>query len=219
MVILVPVKKLAHAKQRLSSMLDAAERIALADAMLEDVLQTLARWDKRPAVAVVTSDERACQLARRLSLDVIEDPTNRSESEAIAMATRVCEAGGASGTLVLPGDIPLVQVRELEEIVAAAPSVGTVLVPSADGQGTNAVWRRPAGLFPLSFGGDSFSRHQRAARATGKPCTVLCLPGIALDVDTPEDLALLIAAGGVSNAHRLLREWNLPERLLAATRV
>ncbi|MFQ5776406.1 MAG: 2-phospho-L-lactate guanylyltransferase [Terriglobia bacterium] len=219
MVILVPVKKLACAKQRLSTVLDAAERTALAGAMLEDVLQTLAAWAKCPPVALVTSDPRACRLAQQFSFEVIEDPTNRSESDAIAMATGVSEAEGASGTLVLPGDIPLVRVSELEEMVAAAPPVGTVLVSSADGRGTNAVWRRPAALFPLSFGGDSFLRHWQAARATGKPCTVLRLPGIALDVDTPEDLARLLAADGNGNAHRLLRAWNVPERLLTPTRV
>ncbi len=65
-----------------------------------------------------------------------------------------------------------------------------MLVPAADGRGTNAIFRRPAGLFPARFGNDSFKPHHAAAQATGKPCIVLPLPGIALDVDNPEDFAL-----------------------------
>ena len=76
----------------------------------------------------------------------------------------------------------------------AAPPEGSVLVPAADGRGTNAAFRRPAGLFPLRFGNDSFKPHLEAARATEKPCIVLSLPGIALDVDNPEDLRQLAEA-------------------------
>jgi 2-phospho-L-lactate guanylyltransferase (CobY/MobA/RfbA family) len=39
------------------------------------------------------------------------------------------------------------------------------------------------------------------------------LPGIALDVDTPADLAALVAAPGERRAQRLAREWKLDQRL------
>ena len=62
-MILVPVKLLTDAKQRLSAILSPEERLALARAMCEDVLQTLANWKKRPPVAVVTGDSFARDLA------------------------------------------------------------------------------------------------------------------------------------------------------------
>ena len=105
---------------------------------------------------------------------------------------------------------------ELEQILAAAPPEGAVLVPSSDDRGSNAVFRRPADLFPLRFGNDSFQPHLRAAQATGKDCAVLHLPGIGLDVDTPADLSRLIAAAGDTRAQKLLRDWSLSERLVAA---
>ena len=82
-----------------------------------------------------------------------------------------------------------------------------MLVPSSDRRGTNAVFRRPAGLFPLRFGNDSFRPHLSAAHTTGKPCIVLSLPGIALDVDTPEDLRQLASAQGDTRAQQLARRW------------
>jgi 2-phospho-L-lactate guanylyltransferase len=101
------------------------------------------------------------------------------------------------------------QAWELQAIYDAAPEVGTVLVPAGDGRGTNAVLRRPAALFPLHFGNDSFKPHFAAAQAMGKPCVVLPLPGIALDVDDPADLQKLIHLPGDTRAQRLARSWDL----------
>ena len=109
-MILVPVKNLADAKQRLSPVLSPEERFTLAQAMCEDVLQTLARWQKRPAVAVVTSDPFARDLAARFDFDVVADD-NSGETSAIEMATAVCRERGAASTLVVPADIPLIEMR------------------------------------------------------------------------------------------------------------
>lgn len=208
-MILVPVKNLANAKQRLASVLDQSARTELAQAMLWDVLETVATWEDRPDVSLVTNDPFALDLARQFDFQVIPDHANRSETDAIEMATRYCESRGADSTLVIPGDIPLIQGWELERIFEAAPEQGSVLVPSADGRGTNAAFRRPASLFPLRFGNDSFRPHLAAAHATGKPCVTLSLPGIALDVDNPLELLQLAAAPGETRAQQLVRKWRL----------
>lgn len=215
-MILVPVKDLSQAKQRLAPLLDQSSRTELACAMLFDVLETLGNWKSRPEVAVVTSDFFAVDLARRFDFEVIPDHANRSETDAIEMATEVCRSRGLDSTLVIPGDIPLVRAWELETILRLAPQEGSVLVPAADGRGTNAAWRRPADLFPLRFGNDSFKPHLAAAKATQKPCVVLPLSGIGLDIDNPSDLRQLAAAGGQTRSQRLVRQWDLTDLPRAA---
>jgi 2-phospho-L-lactate guanylyltransferase len=215
-MILVPVKNLSAAKQRLASLLDQATRTELARTMLLDVLETLASWAGRPEVAVVTSDVFACDLARRFGFEVIRDGANRSETDAVEMATRVCESRGVDFTLVIPGDIPLIQAWELEKTLQAAPEEGSVLSPAGDGRGTNAAFRRPAGLFPLRFGNDSFKPHLAAARATGKPVVVLPLPGVALDVDSPADLRQLAESSGETRSQRMVRNLDLADLPRAA---
>lgn len=215
-MILVPIKDTATAKQRLAAVLDQASRTELARAMLDDVLTTLHNWEKRPAVGIVTGDSYASRLAREYGFEVIPDRDNPGETGAIEMATRVCVERGVEFTLVIPADIPLIQVWELEEILRQAPAEGSVLVPAGDGRGTNAALRQPGGLFPLRFGNDSFKPHLAAAQATGKPCVVLQLPGIAVDVDNPADLLQLTSLPGETRAQKLARQWNLSERLQAA---
>ena len=211
-MILVPVKNLSEAKQRLSPILTPEERFALARAMCQDVLEALARWRKRPAVGVVTSDPFARTLAVRFEFEVIADDHNFGETSAIEMATAVCRERGATSTLVFPADIPLIETAELQTIADAAPTGGAVLVPDAAGRGTNAAWRSPGDLFPLRFGNDSFLSHLAAANATRLPCVVLVLPGIARDVDRPEDLREIAAARGETRSQKLVRGWNLDRR-------
>lgn len=215
-MILIPVKSLAYAKQRLASILDQPSRTRLAQTMLFDVLETLHGCAGSAEVSVVTSDPFALELAQRFEFQIIPDNSNRSETDAIEMATRFCEEQGIDSTLVVPADIPLIQASEIEKILQAAPAEGSVLVPAADGRGTNAAFRRPAGLFPLRFGNDSFKPHLAAARATDKLCVVLSLPGIALDVDNPSDLRQLAEYPGQTRAQRLIRQWNLTDLPIAA---
>jgi len=206
-VILIPVKNSSSAKQRLAAVLDQPSRTKLAQAMLWDVLTALHGWNERPPVAVVTSDPYAVSLANEYRFEIIADPENPGETGAIELATRLCVERGVESTLVIPADIPLIQVWELEEILKHAPAEGSVLVPAADGRGTNAAFRRPADLFPLRFGNDSFKPHHAAAQTTGKPCVVLNLPGIAVDVDNPSDLQQLVSLPGETRAQRLAREY------------
>jgi 2-phospho-L-lactate guanylyltransferase len=214
-MILVPVKNLKQAKQRLALALDQPARTSLAQAMLHDVLEVLSSWPGRPEVAVVSCDGFALSLANTYGFEVIADHKNSGETDAIEMATLVCEMRGLD-TLVIPADIPLIQAWELQAILDAAPATGSVLVPAGDGRGTNAVLRRPAALFPLRFGNDSFKPHLAAAQASGHPCIVLQLPGIAVDVDNPGDLKQLVELPGDTRSQRLARQWDFSDYPLAA---
>ncbi len=207
-MILVPVKNLANAKQRLSTVLEQASRTELAHAMLTDVVEAIAAF-AGDEVALATSDPFATELARQYRFEIIRDEANVSETNAIEMATRACEGRGIESTLIIPGDIPLIEARDIHAIYDASPNTGSVLVPSKDKRGTNAVLRRPAGLFPLRFGNDSFMPHLAAAIATNTSCVVLSLPGIALDIDTPEDLRELAETPGEKHSQVLARKLGI----------
>ena len=211
-MILVPVKNLANAKQRLAPVLEQSSRTELAQAMLADVLQALAE-SAADEVSLVTSDPFAIQLADHHRFGVIYDDSNLSETSAVEMATRACEFRGIQTTLVIPADIPLIEDADIRAIYQSAPANGTVLVPSTDQRGTNAVLRRPAALFPLRFGNDSFMPHLVAAIATRTTCVVQSLQRIGLDIDTPEDLQQLVNAGGEKRSQCLARKLGFSEAL------
>lgn len=216
-MILIPVKGFTTAKQRLASLLSPVERSVFARAMLEDVLRALASCSGASPVAIITGDAGAQQVALRFGFDLIHDSDAAGETEAVAMATRVCIGRGVASVLVLPGDIPLVESREVKAVTSALSgppdAPGVVLVPAHDGRGTNAALLRPPGLFELRFGNDSFEPHLMAARKSGQACEVLHLPGIGLDVDNAADVVQLLRAGTRTESQELLHSWNVPQRL------
>jgi 2-phospho-L-lactate/phosphoenolpyruvate guanylyltransferase len=205
-MILVPVKNLDNAKQRLAPVLPQSDRTELAQTMLQDVLEAVSQASA-DEVALVTSDSFALDLASFFNFEVIRDDSNLSETDAIATATQVCLRRGIQTTVVVPGDIPLIRAVEIQQIYENAPERGCVLVPSSDKRGTNAVLRRPAALFPLRFGNDSFMPHLTSAIAAENSVVVLSLPGIALDVDTPDDLHRLALAFGEKRSQLLVRQF------------
>ena len=201
----VPVKELDRAKERLAPALPLVGRRALMLAMLEDVLAALAATPGLGRLAVVTVDAAARRLAGRYGARIIETGARDGHSGAVAAAARLLAAEGCPGMLTVPGDIPLITPAEITQLLGAhRPAPSFTIAPSRDERGSNAIICSPPDAVPLSFGENSFFPHLRAAEANGLRPTVLRLPGIALDVDTPEDLAALTLVPSATRAHAYL---------------
>ncbi len=206
-MILVPIKDLRHAKQRLSPALTPEERAALAHAMVEDVFDAVAPFANDPGVAIVSGDIWASQQAKARNFTIILDTDQAGETAAIEMATAFSGGQGAEFNVVFPADIPLITSDEVRTVLGLMPDRGCVIVPAADNRGTNAILRRPFDLIPLRFGNDSFQPHLAAAKATGLEVIVRRFPGIGLDVDRPDDLVALMREPVRSRAQQLLLDW------------
>ncbi len=186
----VPVKERDRAKERLAPLLPPEMRQALALAMLEDVLAALAAAAGLAGLLIVTVDPAASRMARQYGARIVEDGARDGHTGAVTMAARLLAAEGRDGMLTVPGDIPLVSANEIGRLMAThRPAPSFTIVPSHDEGGSNAIVLSPPDAVPLRFGVDSFFPHLRAAEARGIRPTVLRLPGIALDIDNPEDLA------------------------------
>jgi 2-phospho-L-lactate guanylyltransferase len=193
---ILPVKSPHNAKQRLEGYLPAASREALARLMYEQTLATLCQAAGIDRVLVATSDGRIAGHAPDLGALVVMESEQLSHSaSADAACLRAIEWGAATALLV-PIDVPLAVPGDFERLALAArelPRPGLAIVPSADGTGTNALARTPPDVTPSRFGPGSFRIHLEQARARGVPVEVLRLPGLMFDIDTPEDVAELLA--------------------------
>lgn len=213
----VPVKDLQHAKQRLAGVLDAAERQALFAAMLEDVLAALAASQRLAGILAVTRDVQARNLAARYGARVLVEPASRGHTAASTLGAATLAAEGAAGMLQLPADLPLLTAADIDAVLQAhaeAPSI--TLAPSRDRLGSNAVACSPPDLLPLRFGDDSFYPHLERARALGIEPSIVERPGLALDIDTPADLAAFLAAPSRTRAYAYLTQSGIAARLSAA---
>ena len=210
----VPVKALAEAKQRLSPRLTAAQRHALAAAMLEDVLTALC-GASIAGIMVNTADNAAAVLAHRFGARVVTERAQDGHTAAVTAMAEIMTREGTTAMLTVPGDIPRIVPAEVRQICAEPHEPPFVaIVPAHDQRGSNAVLLVPPTAIPLRFGDDSFFPHLETARRHGIEPQILSLPGIALDIDHPDDLyALLHAAPRLdTRAGRLLEELRLSPR-------
>lgn len=197
----VPVKDTADAKQRLAAAVPPRLRQGLALAMLEDVLSALAAAAGLAGRLVVTNDPAAMRLAARYGAACSAEGAGDGHTGAVMTAACRLAADGSAGILTLPGDVPLVTATEIAALLAAhRPAPSFTIAPSHDEMGSNAVLMSPPDAVPLRFGDNSFFPHLRAAEARGIQPTVLHLPGVALDIDNPADLAHFAALGSRTRA-------------------
>lgn len=196
---LVPAKLGPTVKSRLGPFLTPDERGALARAMLADVLAALAGAPSLAGVAVITRDEVVTALAESAGAVALRETATGGLNAGVAEGLAGCRARGASGVVVVMGDLPNLTSAEIEHVIADLPERGVVLVPSYDGTGTNVLALRPADLVPAtSFGAGSLALH-RAATAHLET-VVRPLRGAALDVDTADDLSRLLRGGAAGAA-------------------
>jgi 2-phospho-L-lactate/phosphoenolpyruvate guanylyltransferase len=206
-VPLVPVKALAAAKGRLGPWLSPLERRLLAIAMFEDVVAALQATPGLAAPLVVSPDREMWRRAEAIGCRVVEEPGGgEGLNAALALAA---ERAGDEGLLVVAADLPLASASGLRRVLEAAALAPVAVVPSHDGDGTNVLaWREPASFAPR-FGPGSAARHLSVPGAVRVDD-----PGLAMDVDTVEDLRLV--AGRVDPdavTGRRLHDLRLPARL------
>ena len=179
--------------------------------MFEDVLATLAAVPELAGILVVTVDPSAGAIAARYGARVASDGARAGHTGAVAAAARQLAAEGL-GMLEVPGDIPLVEAGDIRQLITAhgtVPDRAFTIAPARDQRGSNAVLCSPADAVPLRFGENSFFPHLAAARACGIEPKVLQLPRIALDIDTPDELVLFLAAPSRTRARALLEQWRV----------
>lgn len=193
---ILPVKSPQNAKQRLKEFLGVEQRATLARMLYTQTLAALCQAEGVDRVAVVTCDAETAGHARRSGALVFEEDEQVSHSvSADAASLRAMELG-ASTVLLVPIDIPTVIPSDFSQLAASARASacsGVIVVPSCDGAGTNALALTPPDCIQSRFGPGSFSAHLDQARSKGLPADVLRVPGLMFDLDTPEDVAQLLA--------------------------
>ena len=189
---IVPVKPLRRGKSRLSTTLSEDERAQLNEKLLKHTLETLTSLKELEQVLVVSRDPHALTVARRHGARTVREDGQPHLNTALARATVVAKIHATRGVLILPADLPLLEPEDIRSLIARAKDPPVVVIaPDRKEEGTNALLMSPAGLIEYDFGKNSFSRHCERAKKAGARLEVVKLPSLELDLDLPEDLALL----------------------------
>jgi 2-phospho-L-lactate guanylyltransferase len=196
---LIPVKGFCNAKQRLSPLLDAADRELLAEVMFRDVLKQVLKARGLVETYVVTGDSKVAEIAMSLGAQLIREEVEKGETDAVDFARSELKQLRREAVLIIPGDMPLVRSADIEEVLAQMPEGAgfpfALLVPSHDRMGTNALLLAPPDIIKLRFGYDSFTYHMSQLSALGLPLRFIENERLALDIDEPKDLERFLSFG------------------------
>ncbi|MFN2148961.1 MAG: 2-phospho-L-lactate guanylyltransferase [Anaerolineales bacterium] len=189
---IVPIKPLRRAKSRLSGVLSRDERATLSQQMLEHTLDILKQVPEIERTLVVSRDSHALAIARKHGARTVTERGTPELNNALIRATLVAKTYGVAGVLVLPADLPLIKIEDVEALIRRAENPPVmVIVPDRHRSGTNALLTCPPGLIEYDFGPDSFHRHVARAEQAGARLEVCEIHSVGLDLDMPEDLNLL----------------------------
>jgi 2-phospho-L-lactate guanylyltransferase len=192
-VAILPVKRFNAAKSRLDGDLTPGSRRALNEAMVTDVLIALRRTPEVDVTLVVTGDKSAGALAAGYDAHPVDDPDDAGHNEAVRLGIReAIIEHNATRVVLVPGDCPALDPKELGALIDATPHApSVVVVPDRHGEGTNALILSPPEVMHASFGPGSRARHEAAAAEAGAKCVVVEPWSLVHDVDTVDDLSTL----------------------------
>jgi 2-phospho-L-lactate guanylyltransferase len=188
---LIPMKRFADAKSRLRAHVPDEARMALAVAMFERVLFAAKQCRGLTGVAVLTNGADVALLAQRAGAHVLYDAALQVPAlgQLVDAALPQLLALGADSVVVLMADLPYLEARDLEQLLAALASCDIALAPDARGTSTNALAVRLPFELATAFGDpDSYALHVLRARERGLRVAEVHSAGIAHDVDTHDDL-------------------------------
>lgn len=190
--VIIPIKILDQAKSRLSKWLPNEIRKQFSLAMFQDVIKTVTLSDKVQEVVVVSNDPIVSQLVETFGAILLPEKThglNNTVSEAIDW----CAEKGATSVLILPADIPLISVKDLDKIYCLGEKASMIITPSRDEKGTNALLLKPPKIISTFYGPLSFKKHIQEAKRFDIKFFCYRSPRIALDIDTVNDLQYFVS--------------------------
>ena len=183
---ILPVKRLADAKKRLSERFGDEHRVEIARALVHDALELCRSSSAFLTWWVVSDDHDVLDLALSYGCRPLPDSAH-SLNGALALATQAAMAEGASSVTIVPADVPLAYSGDLRDVVDTGATSDIVVVPSERDGGTNGLFMKLPNKMEPRFGPSSLSAHTLLAERLGLRCSVLVLPRLALDIDTAED--------------------------------
>jgi 2-phospho-L-lactate guanylyltransferase len=158
--------------------------------MLHHVLSVLQESRIFSHVAVVSADIYVLERAQTWGAKALVEERAGHNPALTAAASRE-KADGSDVLLTISADLPLLQAHDVHDMIEQLKWRDIVLASSLDGTGTNALLARPPLVIPYLFGVNSFSRYQSEAKLQGLDYALYTSTGLALDVDTINDIQAL----------------------------
>lgn len=209
MWVLLPVKRLEHSKLRLAGILTPAQRRQLSHCMVEDILSALDKAAVISGVTVISCDETIISLAQDYRTDVLNTGADHGYSSDVLKGIEAIRDKTVDNVLIIPADLPEIDDTDLIHL-DQVHGAGITLCPAEKDGGTNGLVFTPPLAIDLKYGENSFERFRKEAQQQQVTVNVANSPGLARDIDRPDDLLALQQLSTGGHAWRYLNSLKIP---------
>ncbi|HXQ92166.1 MAG TPA: 2-phospho-L-lactate guanylyltransferase, partial [Nitrososphaerales archaeon] len=163
---IVPVRKFADTKVRLTNVLSREERASLTKALLRCAVSAQQQSDLREILIVSPKPEEVgLFLHDFVKIRVIREShthsgVNSAMSDGIQEIRRLPEE---SKVLLMPSDLPFLSTEVINRIIRLLDEYDLIINPSEKKDGTNLLAFHLSKMIPLHYNDNSFSKHKKEA--------------------------------------------------------
>ena len=190
--IIIPIKSFEKSKTRLSRYLTLEQRIGLCHHLVNDLVKKVLRLEGCQII-FVTNEFIDLPDSIQHKCMIINEEKNLGVNNAVSLADSYIIENGFESSLVIPIDIPLLNLSQISEIIRYSKSFneGICIVPSYRYDGTNILLRKPHTVIETSYDDNSFFNHLKRTMKRGVSIKVFDFDNLQTDVDTIEDIMLI----------------------------
>ena len=174
--VIIPVKDLKDSKSRLSNDLERFNRIVLSTQMLLHTLDVANSSENVSEIVVVSSDDNVKDITQQKNVTFIKESGNFSVNNAVSIAI----------------DLICLTISDVKNIIALGKQYDIVLVPSKDGNGTNALYLKLPNLFHTRFDNSSLNNHILESFKRNLKMKIYVSYPTIMDVDSYDDLSFVV---------------------------
>ncbi|WP_324742623.1 2-phospho-L-lactate guanylyltransferase [Tsuneonella sp. CC-YZS046] len=188
--VLIAVRPVEDGKSRLASVLPADKRSILNQRLFDHVCEIGLSFLPADRIIIVSRSRALLEQSRARGMEAVLEQGS-GLNEALEQGAAVAASQGSGPLLALATDLPGLGHGDLAAMVEASRTADVVIALDHAGRGTNALLMARPHAIPFRYGPGSLAAHISAAREAGLAHVLVERPGLALDVDTAEDLARL----------------------------
>jgi len=199
--LVLPVKSLRTGKTRLSPVLTPAQRVQVVEALIVHVIEQAAVFPGLDNTWIVSACDEVRTLADKFGMRTLDEP-KPGLNRALQSARCVVRASRDDRMLVVPCDLPLLTAEDLRCLADGASAGAMCIAPDRAGEGTNGLCLSADVDFEFAFGPGSYLKHCAIASNLQLDVVEVRRPGLAFDIDTPDDFLAMRQLVGRPDASR-----------------
>ena len=187
----IPIKSFSKSKSRLN--LAQSNIKHLCEIMLKEILQVISETKSINDIILVTKDESALDIGKKFNCIELVDDKESGVNDAISLANEFLLEHDYSCSIVLPQDIPLIFPEDLDNIMKFYQNnQHTIIVPSRDFDGTNALVRTPMPNMKTRYDEGSYKFQFEPIKTAKMKYSLALIHRIMIDVDNLVDVDYIL---------------------------